>query len=226
MIRASNRPPTIRSRSRPRRRPRRSLSGTPPARQPQLRSPDTPADATSWYSARRAAASRSPAYRGGGAMPELRGRTVILVDDGLATGATRRAAALAVRRQRVGEGRGFRARANRALWRQHRCRRRSAYGGDAPDLVAAVVARGGRVDLAGDALANVRCPMLMLVGSEDPETRRLNRAALAALVRLPMSRIRRVGVSAQRSITRIIPSALFSTKIRPAAVTSNRRSAR
>jgi putative phosphoribosyl transferase len=40
---------------------------------------------------------REAAY-GGGEQPELRGKTVILVDDGLATGATMRAAALAVRR--------------------------------------------------------------------------------------------------------------------------------
>jgi predicted phosphoribosyltransferase len=41
---------------------------------------------------------REAAYRGGRAPPELAGKTVILVDDGLATGSTMRAAALAVRR--------------------------------------------------------------------------------------------------------------------------------
>jgi putative phosphoribosyl transferase len=40
---------------------------------------------------------REQLYRGGLPALELRGRTVILVDDGLATGATMRAAALAVR---------------------------------------------------------------------------------------------------------------------------------
>lgn len=40
---------------------------------------------------------RERAYRGDRAQPEIRGRTVILVDDGLATGSTMRAAALAVR---------------------------------------------------------------------------------------------------------------------------------
>src|SRR5262249_17627037 len=40
---------------------------------------------------------REEQYRGTGAFPELKGRTVILVDDGLATGATMRAAARAVR---------------------------------------------------------------------------------------------------------------------------------
>jgi putative phosphoribosyl transferase len=40
---------------------------------------------------------REQAYRGDHEPPELRGKTVILVDDGLATGATMRAPALAVR---------------------------------------------------------------------------------------------------------------------------------
>lgn len=42
---------------------------------------------------------RQQAYRGGRPAPDLAGRTVILVDDGLATGATMRAAARAVRRE-------------------------------------------------------------------------------------------------------------------------------
>jgi putative phosphoribosyl transferase len=41
-------------------------------------------------------------YRGPHPAPELRGRTVIVVDDGLATGATMRAALLAIRQQRSG----------------------------------------------------------------------------------------------------------------------------
>jgi predicted phosphoribosyltransferase len=41
---------------------------------------------------------RASAYEGDRPPPELEGKTVILVDDGLATGATMRAAALAVRR--------------------------------------------------------------------------------------------------------------------------------
>jgi putative phosphoribosyl transferase len=40
---------------------------------------------------------RQQAYRGQRPFPDLRGKTVILVDDGLATGASMRAAALAVR---------------------------------------------------------------------------------------------------------------------------------
>jgi putative phosphoribosyl transferase len=41
---------------------------------------------------------REEAYTGGREPPDLEGKTVILVDDGLATGSTMRAAALAVRR--------------------------------------------------------------------------------------------------------------------------------
>jgi erythromycin esterase-like protein/predicted phosphoribosyltransferase len=44
-------------------------------------------------------ARRERLYRGGRPYPDLRGRTVILVDDGLATGATMQAAIAAVRRQ-------------------------------------------------------------------------------------------------------------------------------
>lgn len=43
---------------------------------------------------------REAAYREGREAPELEGKTVILVDDGLATGSTMRAAALAVRQAR------------------------------------------------------------------------------------------------------------------------------
>ena len=45
---------------------------------------------------------RERAYRGDRSAPDVRGRTVILVDDGLATGATMRAAVAALRRQPPG----------------------------------------------------------------------------------------------------------------------------
>lgn len=49
------------------------------------------------------------------------------------------------------------------------------------ERVAAVVSRGGRPDLAGDALERVRAPTLLIVGAEDVEVLALNRAALARL---------------------------------------------
>jgi len=50
-----------------------------------------------------------------------------------------------------------------------------------PQLVGAVVSRGGRPDLAGSALARVEAPTLLIVGGNDFEVIELNRAALAQL---------------------------------------------
>ena len=50
-----------------------------------------------------------------------------------------------------------------------------------PDAVAAVVSRGGRPDLAGDALPDVRCPTLLIVGGDDGGVIELNEQALARL---------------------------------------------
>ena len=47
--------------------------------------------------------------------------------------------------------------------------------------VAAVVSRGGRPDLAGDALPLVRCPTLLIVGGFDGPVIELNEAAYARL---------------------------------------------
>ena len=47
--------------------------------------------------------------------------------------------------------------------------------------VGAVVSRGGRPDLAGESLARVNAPTLLIVGSRDPEVLELNRIALARL---------------------------------------------
>jgi pimeloyl-ACP methyl ester carboxylesterase len=46
-----------------------------------------------------------------------------------------------------------------------------------PDDISAVVSRGGRPDLAGDALPGVRAPTLLVVGGADTEVLRGNRAA-------------------------------------------------
>lgn len=46
-----------------------------------------------------------------------------------------------------------------------------------PGRVTAVVCRGGRVDLAGDALDRVRAPVLLIVGGRDPQVLALNRDA-------------------------------------------------
>ncbi|HUF84188.1 MAG TPA: dienelactone hydrolase family protein [Acidimicrobiia bacterium] len=56
-----------------------------------------------------------------------------------------------------------------------------------PELVAAVVSRGGRPDLAGNALPKVQAPTLLIVGGLDTEVIELNRQAyeqLHALKRL------------------------------------------
>ncbi|MER5213849.1 alpha/beta fold hydrolase [Streptomyces sp. NPDC002838] len=50
-----------------------------------------------------------------------------------------------------------------------------------PDRVLTVVSRGGRPDLAGDALAAVRAPVLLIVGGRDHEVLRLNQEAARRL---------------------------------------------
>lgn len=50
-----------------------------------------------------------------------------------------------------------------------------------PARVAAVVSRGGRADLAMEALPRVRAPSLLIVGGRDAQVLELNRRALARL---------------------------------------------
>jgi putative phosphoribosyl transferase len=52
---------------------------------------------------------------------------------------------------------------------------------EVPDLIHAVVSRGGRIDLAGSALAKVEAPTLAIVGGADPLVLELNRKALAQM---------------------------------------------
>jgi pimeloyl-ACP methyl ester carboxylesterase len=50
-----------------------------------------------------------------------------------------------------------------------------------PECIGAVVSRGGRPDLAGDALERVRAPTLLIVGGSDGPVIELNEEALARL---------------------------------------------
>ena len=50
-----------------------------------------------------------------------------------------------------------------------------------PERVAAVVSRGGRPDLAGEALSRVQAPTLLIVGGNDDTVIELNREALAQM---------------------------------------------
>ena len=49
-------------------------------------------------------------------------------------------------------------------------------------VIGAVVSRGGRPDLAGDALPSVRCPTLLIVGGDDEPVIGMNQEALAQLL--------------------------------------------
>ena len=50
-----------------------------------------------------------------------------------------------------------------------------------PERVRLVISRGGRPDLAADVLTRVQAPTLLIVGERDPQVRRLNEAAAAAM---------------------------------------------
>jgi putative phosphoribosyl transferase len=52
---------------------------------------------------------------------------------------------------------------------------------DEPDSVGAVVSRGGRPDLAGDRLADIAAPTLLIVGGADTMVLELNRRAAARM---------------------------------------------
>ena len=50
-----------------------------------------------------------------------------------------------------------------------------------PEYTSAVVSRGGRPDMAGDALARVNAPTLLIVGGNDDQVIQINQQALALL---------------------------------------------
>jgi putative phosphoribosyl transferase len=50
-----------------------------------------------------------------------------------------------------------------------------------PTIVKAIVSRGGRPDLAGSALRQVKAPTLLIVGSNDPEVLELNNEAAKSM---------------------------------------------
>lgn len=50
-----------------------------------------------------------------------------------------------------------------------------------PESVSAIVSRGGRPDLAGAALPNVRAPTLLIVGGADDAVIKMNREAMARM---------------------------------------------
>ncbi len=50
-----------------------------------------------------------------------------------------------------------------------------------PDVISAIVSRGGRPDLAGTALTRVQAPTLLIVGSNDPIVIDLNQDAFAQI---------------------------------------------
>ena len=52
---------------------------------------------------------------------------------------------------------------------------------ESPERVQSVVSRGGRPDLAGDALPRVAAPVLLIVGGDDPDVLRMNRDAAESL---------------------------------------------
>ena len=56
-----------------------------------------------------------------------------------------------------------------------------ATAGERPGRVRAAVSRGGRPDLAGPLLADVRAPVLLIVGGADAWVRELNEAILGDL---------------------------------------------
>jgi putative phosphoribosyl transferase len=65
----------------------------------------------------------------------------------------------------------------------------AAHFADRPDFIRAVVSRGGRPDLALEALASVVAPTLLIVGGDDTVVIEMNRRALERLTAIKELRI-------------------------------------
>src|SRR3990172_6853511 len=71
--------------------------------------------------------------------------------------------------------------ASRILWGEHRCRPGPGGGANPGPEVFAVVSRGGRPDMTGSVITDVRSPTLLIVGERDTTVLGLNRRAYAQL---------------------------------------------
>jgi putative phosphoribosyl transferase len=71
--------------------------------------------------------------------------------------------------------------AHRIFWIEHRWRCGAGAAAELPDEVDAVVSRGGRPDLAGQALPKVKARTLLIVGGEDHIVIDLNEQARAQM---------------------------------------------
>jgi putative phosphoribosyl transferase len=97
-----------------------------------------------------------------------------------------------------------------------------------PELVAAVVSRGGRPDLAGRHLADVRAPTLLVVGGADTVVLDLNRAAQeqlrveTALEVIPGATHLFEEPGALDQVAEVA-AGWFTRHLRPAAATARRR---
>ena len=81
----------------------------------------------------------------------------------------------------VEEMRGQLDRAVGFVWREHGAAAALVAAAARAESILAVVSRGGRPDLAGDALADVRAPTLLIVGGEDHDVVELNRKAMTRM---------------------------------------------
>ena len=75
------------------------------------------------------------------------------------------------------------------FWRQHGGAAALVAAANRPNVVEAVVSRGGRPDLAGTKLEYVKAPTLLVVGENDQTVIGLNRTALMKLNKVKNKKI-------------------------------------